>query len=81
MDPEKTVAQIITFKPAVKKGRAYQKKSIQKFTDAAGFKKGLVNTLKKHLKKFEVIDLVNKTKTLYYKSLGAYNYQKKQTRI
>lgn len=78
MDQEKTVFEIITFKSAVKKGVPYQKKSIQKFTSAESFEKVLKSTLKKQLKKFEVIDKEKKTKTLYYKSLGAYNYQKKE---
>jgi hypothetical protein len=81
MSKNNEIYQIITYKPAIKKRRPYLKQCVQKFSDAEKFKKAFANTLQKKHQKFTVNDFINNAKTVYSKSLGEINYQKKQYKL
>lgn len=81
MNPEKTIFKIVTFKKATAKGKPYVKEFVKKFSTPESFLKAKENLQKKGVKKFVTHDLENNTKTLYYKSLGAKNYQKKDSSL
>lgn len=81
MDPDKSIFKIVTFKKATAKGKPYLKEVVKNYSTPESFLKAKENLQKKGVKKIVTHDLENKTKTLYYKSLGAKNYQKKDSSL
>jgi phage regulator Rha-like protein len=78
---KKSDFKIITYKNALQKGVPVKKEIIKSFTDIETAEKELQKQFVLGVSPIHLIDEIKQTKTLYFRSLGAKNYCKKQSKL